>query len=78
MTREYKDNKENAVHEVNENIRNIVGEQAYTLITRDETAFKQLFNALPKAINDVKKYKYILNPKNQEIFEKYKQLIFKD
>lgn len=78
VTWEYKDNKENAVHEVNENIRNIAGKDVYKLVTGDETAFEQLFDALPKAINDVKKCKYRLNPKDQVIFEKYKQLIFKD
>lgn len=77
-TWKYTDNKENVVHEVNENIRNIAGEQVYRLVTGDETAFKQLFDALPKAINDIKKFKYKLTPKDQLIFEKYKQLIFKD
>lgn len=74
----YRDNKENVVHEINDNIRNIAGRNVYTLVTGDETAFEQLFNALPKAINDIKKSKYNLTPKDQVIFEKYKQLIFKD
>lgn len=63
---------------MNENIRNIAGKDVYTLVTGDETAFEQLFNALPKAINDIKKGKYELTPKDQLIFEEYKQLIFKD
>ena len=74
----YRDNKENVVHEINDNIRNIAGKNVYTLVTGDETAFEQLFNALPKAINDIKKSKYNLTPKDQVIFEEYKQLIFKD
>lgn len=74
----YRDNKENVVHEINDNIRNISGRNVYTLVTGDETAFEQLFNALPKAINDIKKSKYNLTPKDQLIFEEYKQLIFKD
>ena len=74
----YRDNKENVVHEINDNIRNIAGKNVYTLVTGDETAFEQLFNALPKAINDIKKGKYELTPKDQVEFEKYKQLIFKD
>ena len=74
----YRDNKENVVHEINDNIRNIAGRNVYTLVTGDETAFEQLFNALPKAINDIKKSKYNLTPKDQVIFEEYKQLIFKD
>ena len=74
----YRDNKENVVHEVNDNIRNIAGKDVYTLVTGDETAFEQLFDALPKAINDIKKNKHILTPKDQIVFEKYKQLIFKD
>ena len=78
ITWEYKDNKKNVVHEVNSNIRNIAGEQVYTLVTGDETAFKQLFDALPKAINDIKLGKYNLTPKDQLVFEKYKQQIFKD
>ena len=63
---------------MNENIRNIAGKDVYTLVTGDETAFEQLFNALPKAINDIKKSKYELTPKDQLIFVEYKQLIFKD
>ena len=74
----YRDNKENVVHDVNDNIRNIAGKDVYTLVTGDETAFEQLFDALPKAINDIKKNKHLLTPKDQIIFEKYKQLIFKD
>lgn len=74
----YRDNKENVVHEINDNIRNIAGRNVYTLVTGDETAFEQLFNALPKAINDIKKSKYNLTLKDQVIFEEYKQLIFKD
>ena len=74
----YRDNKENVVHEINDNIRNIAGKDVYTLVTGDETAFEQLFNALPNAINDIKKSKHILTPKDQVIFEEYKQLIFKD
>ena len=74
----YRDNKENVVHEINDNIRNIAGRNVYTLVTGDETAFEQLFNALPKAINDIKKSKYNLTPKDQVIFEEYKQQIFKD
>ena len=74
----YRDNKENVVHEINDNIRNIAGKDVYTLVTGDETAFEQLFNALPNAINDIKKSKHILTPKDQLIFEEYKQLIFKD
>ena len=66
------------MHEINDNIRNISGRNVYTLVTGDETAFEQLFNALPKAINDIKKSKYNLTPKDQLIFEEYKQLIFKD
>jgi len=77
-TWEYKDNKESVVHEINDNIRNIAGKDVYTLVTNDETAFEQLFNALPNAINDIKKSKHILTPKDQLIFEKYRQLIFKD
>lgn len=74
---EYSDNK-GIVHEVNENIRNIVGKDVYTLITGDETSFEQLFDAIPKAINDIKKTRYKLTPKDQVIIEEYKQLIFKD
>ncbi len=74
----YRDNKKNVVHEINDNIRNIAGRNVYTLVTGDETSFEQLFNALPKAINDIKKSKYNLTPKDQLIFEEYKQLIFKD
>ena len=74
----YRDNKENVVHEINDNIRNIAGKDVYTLVTGDETAFEQLFDALPNAINDIKKSKHILTPKDQVVFEKYKQLIFKD
>ena len=77
-TWEYTDNKENVVHKVNDNIRNIAGEQVYTLVTGDETAFEQLFDALPKAINDIKKSRYKLSPKDQLVFDNYKQLIFKD
>ena len=66
------------MHEINDNIRNIAGKDVYTLITGDETAFEQLFNALPKAIDDIKKSKYNLTPKDKAIFEDYKQLIFKD
>ena len=54
------------------------GKDVYTLVTGDETAFEQLFDALPNAINDIKKSKHILTPKDQVVFEKYKQLIFKD
>ena len=78
ITWKYKDNKENIVHEINDNIRNIAGEAVYTLVTGDKTAFKQLFNALPKAINDIKKSNFKLTPKDQVIFEKYEQQIFKD
>ena len=74
----YKDNKENVVHDVNDNIRNIAGKDVYTLVTGDETAFEQLFDAIPKAINDIKKSKHNLTPKDQIVFEKYKHLIFKD
>lgn len=77
-TWKYRDNKENAVHEINDNIRNIAGKDVYTLVTGEETAFEQLFNALPNAINDIKKSKHILPPKDQVVFKKYKQLIFKD
>lgn len=37
----YRDNKENVVHEINDNIRNIAGKDVYTLVTGDETAFEQ-------------------------------------
>ena len=76
ITWEYKDKK--GMHEVNDNIRNIAGKDVYTLITGDESAFEQLFNAIPKAINDIKKSEYDLNPKDQLIFEEFKHLVFKD
>lgn len=78
ITWKYSDNKKGITHELNENIRNIAGKDVYTLVTGDETAFEQLFNALPKAINDIKKTKYSLSPKDQLILEEYKQNIFKD
>lgn len=78
ITWKYSDNKKGITHELNENIRNIAGKDVYTLVTGDETAFEQLFNALPKAINDIKKTKYNLSPKDQLILEEYKQNIFKD
>ena len=78
ITWKYKDNKENVEHKVNNNIRNIAGNKVYTLVTGDETAFKQLFDALPKAINDIKKTNYKLSPKDQLIFDKFKKQIFKD
>lgn len=74
----YRDNKENTVHELNDKIRNIGGKAVYTLVTGDETAFEQLFDAIPKAINDIRKTRYNLTPKDQLIFEEYKKLIFKD
>lgn len=77
ITWEYVDNTDD-IHERNENIRNIGGEQVYTLVTGDETAFKQLFEAIPKAINDIKNSEFDLNAEDKKIFEKYKQLIFKD
>ena len=75
---EYTDNKENVVHEKNDNIRNIGGEKVYTLVTGDETAFKQVFEAIPKAINDIKNSEFDLTGEDKKIFENYKKLIFKD
>ncbi len=74
----YKDNKQNVEHDVNDNIRILAGKEVYTLVTGDETAFEQLFDAIPKAINDIKGVKHNLTPKDQIEFEKYKQLLFED
>lgn len=64
-------------HEINENIRNIAGENVYTLVTGDKTAFKQVFNAIPRAINDVKGKDHCLNQDDQRIFDEFINIVFK-
>lgn len=55
----------------------IAGANVYTLVTDDSNAFKQLFDALPKAINDILGDEYNLKNEDQKIIDKYRNLIFK-
>ena len=72
---EYSDS--DGVREINENIRNIAGEKVYSLVTGDETAFKQVFDAIPKAINDIKEVSHSLNKNDQIIFDEFVNNVFK-
>lgn len=62
---------------VDSRIMEIAGANVYTLVTDNPNAFKQLFDALPKAMNDILGEEYHLTNEDQKIMDKYRNLIFK-
>ena len=82
-----KENRENSdgskvtIDHCNENIKLVSGYKVYELVTGDRTALKQVYEALPLAINDVLKNKYDLpdfklSKSDQEILDSYGDYVF--
>ena len=61
---------------VDARIMEIAGANVYTLVTKKPDAFKQLYDALPKAINDILG-EYTLSNEDQKIMREYENLIFR-
>lgn len=61
-----------------ERIRRISGDKLYEMITGDPQSLKKTFNAIPRAIKDLKKYDYALSDKDKNTLNEYNKFIFKD
>lgn len=60
-----------------ERIRRISGDKLYEMITGDPDALEKTFNAIPKAIVEIKGEKYELENEDKETLNEYKLYIFK-
>jgi hypothetical protein len=67
---------ESSKYNYNSQIRVISGYNVYKLVTGDETAFEQLYDAIPRAIIDIKGDNK-LSQGDKDILKKYKTYVFK-